>query len=549
MTPPRSGVTVRAALALAPIARAVPEVVSGADRVGRDIRWAHVVEGLRGVREANAGDLLFVAARSLGAAARDQRRFADALADRDVAGVAVDVSAERLPAAFLDAAARARLPVVALHRHVSSLEMAEAIHGAVLRRQVETGERLRDLQRRLTARMLAGDDAADVIELLAAELGKPVVLERAGVGLLYQAGGDHDADVVIAAFQALRRGIDTAPDCSAAPVGVRGDERWGRLLVLAVDGDLTELDVSAAELTAPLVALAVSRGDEEQRIAARERGGFLHDLATRALTEAECATRASELGFGVDAHGLLPIAISADAFGDDAARRATSLMRTLERELRSRRIGCVTGVDADTGLAVVALRELDDRARVAELVATILRGAGDPTHEPVVSVGRAAERWRDVRAGLHEALRSLAAARALRRGSWHDAARVHLDDLLWGLREHADVQVFADSQLGQLVDYDLRRQQSLVHTLEVYCRHGGRKAETARALFLERQTLYYRLRRIQEILDVDLDDEDTRLSLHLALRMRRHLPAQVPALAGDAPDHEGAAARRSVVAA
>jgi purine catabolism regulator len=83
--------------------------------------------------------------------------------------------------------------------------------------------------------------------------------------------------------------------------------------------------------------------------------------------------------------------------------------------------------------------------------------------------------------------------------------------------------VFAEAQLGRLLAYDSRRQQSLVHTLEVYCRHGGRKAETARALYLERQTLYYRLRRIQEILEVDLADEDTRLSLHLALRVRRHL--------------------------
>ena len=97
-----------------------------------------------------------------------------------------------------------------------------------------------------------------------------------------------------------------------------------------------------------------------------------------------------------------------------------------------------------------------------------------------------------------------------------------LHRLFWALREHDELQRFAHRRLGPLLEHDRRRKAKLLPTLEAYLAHGGRKAETARALHLERQSLYHRLGRIQELLDEDLDDEDVRLGLHVALRALRY---------------------------
>ncbi len=80
---------------------------------------------------------------------------------------------------------------------------------------------------------------------------------------------------------------------------------------------------------------------------------------------------------------------------------------------------------------------------------------------------------------------------------------------------------FVDEQLGPLLADGSPRTRTLLDTLEAYLACGGRKAEAARALHLERQSLYLRLRRIEELLGVSLNDEDTMLGLHLALRARR----------------------------
>ena len=54
-------------------------------------------------------------------------------------------------------------------------------------------------------------------------------------------------------------------------------------------------------------------------------------------------------------------------------------------------------------------------------------------------------------------------------------------------------------------------------------------AQAARALHLERQSLYLRLHRIEELLGVSLDDEDAVLGLHLALRALRFRRRRVAA--------------------
>jgi purine catabolism regulator len=75
-----------------------------------------------------------------------------------------------------------------------------------------------------------------------------------------------------------------------------------------------------------------------------------------------------------------------------------------------------------------------------------------------------------------------------------------------------------------LRSHDAASRPSLLPTLEAYLAHAGRKAETARELHLNRQTLYNRLARISELLGTDLEDPHTVLALSLALRARRHVP-------------------------
>jgi hypothetical protein len=63
--------------------------------------------------------------------------------------------------------------------------------------------------------------------------------------------------------------------------------------------------------------------------------------------------------------------------------------------------------------------------------------------------------------------------------------------------------------------------EQLVRTLESYLDHAGDVKRTAAELWLHRTSLYYRLRRIEEVAGVDLNRGEDRLLCHVALRLAR----------------------------
>ena len=73
-------------------------------------------------------------------------------------------------------------------------------------------------------------------------------------------------------------------------------------------------------------------------------------------------------------------------------------------------------------------------------------------------------------------------------------------------------------RLKPLLDYDLKHGTELVKTLEVYFNNCRNSVNTARDLFIHRNTLLYRLEQISKILDLDLNNNEQVLIIQLALK-------------------------------
>lgn len=98
--------------------------------------------------------------------------------------------------------------------------------------------------------------------------------------------------------------------------------------------------------------------------------------------------------------------------------------------------------------------------------------------------------------------------------------------LLLTLGNTKELREFYNEVLGRLLEHDSKNGGELLQTLECYFKCHGSPTEMAEKMHLHRNTLLYRLRRIEEILGVKLQDEEnaeasaeTRLALHLALRI------------------------------
>ncbi|MFF9754076.1 PucR family transcriptional regulator [Streptomyces sp. NPDC014344] len=538
-TPPPTGITVQRALELPGLRGGLPEVLAGAERLGRTVRWVHAGEVPHIASLLKGGELLLTTGYGLGARPADQRAFVRTLADRGIAALVVELGPRfpRLPAALVDAARSAGLPLVQLHREVPFVTVTEEIHTEIVNGHYALLQRAEEVHRHCTEALLAGGGVPQVLEILAGFTGNPVFLETTDGQLLYAAGEGPEGADPLQVWEGLRDRRRDDPPAGTVLVDVPGGGPGSggvraRLVLLPVRCAPEPVHRTAAERAAGILAVVLMQARQEEELAARGRGDFLTDLAEGRISAQDAPAQARVLGFKPGRGPLLPVVMR---LGDTLSPQGGGwavLARAVGEELSSLGVPVLLGVRPVEGRVplLLALRADTDRPSVADRVAAALRAGVERAgmlrpggRPPVVVVGPAGD-WAAVPAGLRHAVETATAARGLPERPWYDARRLDIDLLLWRLRDHPDLADFVDRAIGPVLDHDRRSRPALLPTLETYLAHAGRKAETARELHLNRQTLYNRLARIGELLGADLDDPGTVLTLSLALRARRHVP-------------------------
>lgn len=81
------------------------------------------------------------------------------------------------------------------------------------------------------------------------------------------------------------------------------------------------------------------------------------------------------------------------------------------------------------------------------------------------------------------------------------------------------VAMFLEQQLSKLITYSVENDIDLLDTLRVYLTNNGNARSTADQLFLHRSSFLYRLDRIEELLEVDLNDSENRFNLMMAFKL------------------------------
>ena len=94
-----------------------------------------------------------------------------------------------------------------------------------------------------------------------------------------------------------------------------------------------------------------------------------------------------------------------------------------------------------------------------------------------------------------------------------------IDRILLNIAQNEEMKEVILSTIEPLVRYDRQRSMDLIGTLSTYHRCHGNVSQTARILNLHRQSLLYRLRKIESLTELSLLDPDDLFLLDLSIKI------------------------------
>lgn len=433
-------------------------------------------------------------------------------------------------------------PVFALPPGASLRDIQQAALELIVNRQTYLIGRGGQIYQTLARLSVEGVGLAGLAQAMCEQTGKAVLLQDKRLNPLAEAVPPALAEVWPEALAALRS-ITHLPESLrdrrqaalggwrdqslpnglarlVCPVVAKGMAR-GYLSVVGKAGELDALDQLVVEHGAAACALEMAKAKAVSEAEKRAHGDFVDAVLIGNVSLDELHRWAKRIGYDVEpAHAAL-------VWKWGVSRGETPSLRRLETLVNQS--VAKTGVTALVRLRdneVVAFCAVPQAGRpemALKLSEAVNRAAQEeyPQHITHCGVGRVATELADWKDSYREASQSLTMAVRLNEKTPLYFGDLSVYRLLFQLENNEELEAFCREVLGPLMDYE--GSGDLLETLEAFCDKLGNLSQTAEKLFIHRNSLLYRMERIQQLAGIDMNNPDTRLAVHLALKIRRML--------------------------
>lgn len=343
-----------------------------------------------------------------------------------------------------------------------------------------------------------------------------------------------------------------------APVVV-GTDVLGYVFIQETGKILEEMDIMAVEHASTVIALEMMKEKIKSEIIGRLKGDCLDDLLAGSYkSEQEILDRANYLGYDLS-KPFQVLVVDIDNFREFVVRQQGD--EGVVARVKQRLFEVVNNVVIDASPQSIITGKSDSLVILAHEGGQGRgsntgksngnkgkhsgRGTGGRVLSPVelareiknkvslvfaeitvsVGVGRVAHRLKDIRESHQEAKTCL---NMLKKFGHRDRLitfeQLGVYRLLHRVEDVQELADFARQVLEPVVAYDAKFGTMLVDTLRCYVENNFNLQKTAKNSYLHINTLNYRLKRIQEIGKLDLNEPEQRLNVQVALKIMDVLP-------------------------
>lgn len=523
-------------------------VVAGNGLLNRPVTWTTVIypeEGV-GAKVLQQGEMILLASKE-DVPSTSQTNDVDVIrwaADKSAAAVVLGDTPS--PTAIAEAKAYG-IPILALPANSRIRLIEKAIVSLLIDRKVQIERRGTQIYRQLTQISSRNEGMPELINTMARLTNKAVVIQDKRLRVVYSSVQPEFVATWDDIEQFLRRAdnipveyqdrhrineADTSVVMQAlsspglarlvAPV-VTNDIGRGYLSIIGHDNDLDDIDMLVAEHGAAACALEMAKAKAISDTEKRLRGTFLDRLLIGDVSQQEAIRQGERFDHDMtQPHMAIVLAWQEDK--SPSMRRLETLINTVINNTRARALVWQREREGEVLVFTAADPEnpIDESMKLAQAFSQEVQRQY-PQQKVAIGLGQPAREIGSWRNSYRDAVQALELAARLQTDTPLYIGDLGVYQLILSLSDREKLMAFTDRTLGTLIEYDMRQHADLIKTLEAFFACHGNLSQTAEMLIVHRNTLLYRMNRINEIAEIDLNRPETRLALHLALTIRRLL--------------------------
>ena len=485
-----------------------------------------------------------------------QKKLITKCHELNLAGIGIKLypDSDALPDEIIELANKLNFPVVDIKFSIPLSDIMMGAFKEIFNKQAALLERLEKIHEELMDSMLKSSGLENILEIIHDNIKNPVVLSLSFSGDVYKnigeksSGLESDFDKDIRSFyesgnikNQLKQLVEDEVIMDGRyikrtimPIILR-NQIYGHIFSWGTDTPLGGFDFSIIESASTTIALFLLQQLSIEEVEIRYSSEYFEDLiSSDSNRKKKALERAKFFDLGSEDYYLVEILSfeeenNVKEFEDDLnymQEFSNPIVNNVEKLIKNMKLN---GIVSTKGHGIQILLNFEKKEnslsyleefneKLLEIVAKKKRNVNTK-----IGIGRLYKKLSNVYKSFDDALRAVRIGKIL-----HDKEIVYYDEL--GIFKilsqeflNDELEDFYETTLKKLVDYDKQKSTDLVKTLESYFLNNGNLTRISEELYTHYNTILYRIKRIEEITGVDLNNSVERLNLEIAIKIKELL--------------------------
>jgi PucR family transcriptional regulator, purine catabolism regulatory protein len=498
-------------------------LAAGHKGLNRTVKWVHVVEVANINKLLNGKELIL----STGVGWKDSKSlflsFLQQLIECDASGLCIEMGTytTSIPQEIIDLANEHHFPIILFLKEVPFVEITQDIHTYLINQHYQMISKLETYSQQLNQKLLSMEKYDEILKFLHNYLGHQVIFRINGKDAQFVPERVNHEQCSL-----IHHPIQQPKKSASQPILLLGNE-YAELSIVSIEKEISEFDLLILDRTATALAQHLLRDlyvGEKKRVQENEwlkgwlegehsleaitdyitdyepelkpKGGFVCICKFKSLKQSSnfdityfkllYRTIFEQQGFytfSIDLRNtVIFIMLNKRNVITWKNRMKTGIQRLIESEFVKRVPDFFLGV----GKFVENLSHMDKSYRTAHETIKIQHNLGNKANSY-----------------FYEDL--------------------HMYRIISLIHKYSDLHEVVMEYLEPVIQYDKKYNGKLMETLKIYLACNGSKKETAKKLFVVRQTLYHRIQKLETLLGSDFMNPEKRLAIEFMIKAYEYL--------------------------